>query len=79
MFNACIKCFDTTDIAVMSAAVADYTPVSLANEKIKKTEDVFNVELKKTKDILKSLGEKKQASNCWLGLHWKQITKKNMP
>ena len=59
MYQACIKCFDTTDIAIMSAAVADYTPVSLSNEKIKKTEDVFNVELTKTKDILKSLGEKK--------------------
>ena len=67
MYQACIKCFDTTDIAIMSAAVADYTPVSLSNEKIKKTEDVFNVKLTKTKDILKSLGEKKTGKQLLVG------------
>lgn len=67
MFQACIKCFDTIDIAVMSAAVADYTPVNLSNEKIKKTDDVFNVELTKTKDILKSLGEKKTGKQLLVG------------
>jgi phosphopantothenoylcysteine decarboxylase / phosphopantothenate---cysteine ligase len=67
MYRACVKCFNTTDIAVMSAAVADYTPVNLSNEKIKKTEDVFNVELTKTKDILKSLGEKKTNKQLLVG------------
>jgi phosphopantothenoylcysteine decarboxylase / phosphopantothenate---cysteine ligase len=67
MYHACIKYFDTTDIAIMSAAVADYTPVSSAKEKIKKTEDVFNVELTKTKDILKSLGEKKTGKQLLVG------------
>jgi phosphopantothenoylcysteine decarboxylase / phosphopantothenate---cysteine ligase len=67
MYQACIKYFDTTDIAIMSAAVADYTPVSSAKEKIKKTEDVFNVELTKTKDILKSLGEKKTGKQLLVG------------
>jgi phosphopantothenoylcysteine decarboxylase / phosphopantothenate---cysteine ligase len=67
MYHACIKCFDTIDIAIMSAAVADYTPVSSAKEKIKKTEDVFNVELTKTKDILKSLGEKKTNKQLLVG------------
>ncbi len=67
MYEACITCFDTTDIAIMSAAVADYTPVSSAKEKIKKTADVFNVELTKTKDILKSLGEKKTDKQLLVG------------
>ena len=43
----------------MCAAVADYTPISVSKEKIKKKEDTLIVELKKTKDILKHLGELK--------------------
>lgn len=60
MYDACIAAFPDTDIAVMSAAVADYTPVTRAEEKIKKTEEQFTIELTKTKDILKSLGEQKK-------------------
>lgn len=60
MYDACIAAFPDTDIAVMSAAVADYTPVTRANEKIKKTEEQFTIGLTKTKDILKSLGEQKK-------------------
>ena len=67
MYEACINRFDTIDIAVMSAAVADYTPVNLSNKKIKKTENVFNVELTKTKDILKSLGERKTNKQLLIG------------
>ncbi len=59
MYNACVKVFPDTDIAVMSAAVADYTPVNKAPEKIKKTENEFSIQLTKTKDILKALGEQK--------------------
>ena len=57
MYNACIREFSNTQIAVMSAAVADYTPVYIAGEKIKKKDEALTIELKKTKDILKSLGE----------------------
>ena len=60
MYMACTKLFAGVDIAVMSAAVADYTPVMVANEKIKKKTDDFSLELVKTKDILKSLGEQKK-------------------
>ena len=67
MYEACINRFYTMDIAVMSAAVADYTPVSLSNKKIKKTENVFNVELAKTKDILKTLGEIKTGKQLLVG------------
>ena len=67
MYVACINRFNAIDIAVMSAAVADYTPVSLSNEKIKKTDNIFNVELTKTKDILKSLGARKTNTQLLVG------------
>mgnify|MGYP000090056746 CR=1 FL=1 len=59
MYNACIKEFKKTDIAVMSAAVADYAPKIVAKEKIKKSEEEFTIELVKNPDILKTMGEKK--------------------
>lgn len=67
MFNACDKIFPNTDIAVMSAAVADYTPVKTAKEKIKKTENDLAVELTKTKDILKHLGVNKKEHQFLVG------------
>ena len=67
MFIACNKIFETIDIAVMSAAVADYTPVNLAKEKIKKSGATFSLELTKTKDILKSLGEQKRGNQFLVG------------
>jgi phosphopantothenoylcysteine decarboxylase/phosphopantothenate--cysteine ligase len=59
MFDACMKQFPESDIAVMAAAVADYSPVIAAGQKIKKDAEVFSLELGKTQDILKTLGEKK--------------------
>ncbi|HLG38630.1 MAG TPA: bifunctional phosphopantothenoylcysteine decarboxylase/phosphopantothenate--cysteine ligase CoaBC [Chitinophagaceae bacterium] len=67
MYKACHKVFGKSDITVMSAAVADYTPVAKAIQKIKKDEGELNLELKKTKDILKSLGEKKKAGQVLVG------------
>jgi phosphopantothenoylcysteine decarboxylase/phosphopantothenate--cysteine ligase len=67
MFNACDKIFETTDIAVMSAAVADYSPVTKASEKIKKKENTFTIELTKTKDILENLGQRKKAGQVLVG------------
>ncbi len=67
MFDACNKIFETIDIAVMSAAVADYTPVTLAKEKIKKNGETFSLELTKTIDILKSLGEQKKGGQFLVG------------
>lgn len=65
MYQACDQHFTGADIAVMSAAVADYTPVTVASSKIKKNTDSFTLELTKTKDILKSLGERKK-DHQWL-------------
>ncbi len=67
MFIACEKIFPTTDIAVMSAAVADYTPVNMAPEKIKKTANDLSVELTKTTDILKTLGGIKKNGQILVG------------
>jgi phosphopantothenoylcysteine decarboxylase/phosphopantothenate--cysteine ligase len=67
MYNACIKEFDRSDIGVMAAAVADYTPVEVAANKIKKANNELVIELKRTKDILKSLGEKKSSGQVLVG------------
>ena len=67
MYNACTKEFDRSDIGIMAAAVADYTPVEVAANKIKKTDANLVIELKKTKDILKSLGEKKSPKQVLVG------------
>ena len=57
MYNEVHKHFKSSDIAILSAAVADYKPKNVANQKIKKKDSTFTIELEKTKDILKSLGE----------------------
>jgi phosphopantothenoylcysteine decarboxylase/phosphopantothenate--cysteine ligase len=67
MYDACMAEFPSTDIAVMSAAVADYTPVEIAPEKIKKTNGTLVIELTKTKDILKSLGQLKHNGQLLVG------------
>jgi phosphopantothenoylcysteine decarboxylase / phosphopantothenate---cysteine ligase len=60
MYDACHQFFDTVDVAIAAAAVADYRPINVAEQKIKKTDQNFSIELEKTKDILASLGEKKK-------------------
>ena len=57
MYNEVHKHFKSSDIAILSAAVADYRPKNVAHQKIKKKDSTFTIELEKTKDILKSLGE----------------------
>jgi phosphopantothenoylcysteine decarboxylase/phosphopantothenate--cysteine ligase len=60
MYNEVHKYFNDVDIAILSAAVSDYKPKYVANQKIKKKETAFTITLEKTKDILKSLGEIKK-------------------
>ncbi len=67
MYDASVALFEKADIAVMAAAVADYTPVAVASDKIKKKEEGLTVALTKTKDILKSLGEKKRKDQVLVG------------
>ena len=59
MYNAVHTHFKTIDIAILAAAVADYKPKNVANQKIKKKEKTLSLELEKTKDILASLGQMK--------------------
>jgi phosphopantothenoylcysteine decarboxylase/phosphopantothenate--cysteine ligase len=59
MYDQCIRLFPAVNIAVMSAAVADFRPVAPAGEKIKKKDDKLVLELTKTKDILQALGQQK--------------------
>ncbi len=67
MYEACDDLFDQSDITVMAAAIADYTPSKTASEKIKKQEDTLLLELKKTKDVLKSLGSQKRDNQILVG------------
>jgi phosphopantothenoylcysteine decarboxylase/phosphopantothenate--cysteine ligase len=60
MYDACHIYYDTVDIVIAAAAVADYRPKHVANQKIKKSDSNFFIELEKTKDILLSLGESKK-------------------
>jgi phosphopantothenoylcysteine decarboxylase/phosphopantothenate--cysteine ligase len=60
MFDACHQYYDGVDVAICAAAVADYKPKQVAEQKIKKSEAEFSIELEKTKDILASLGKIKK-------------------
>lgn len=60
MYDEVHKHFKNTDVAVLSAAVADYKPKYVADKKIKKKDATLTLELEKTKDILASLGEIKK-------------------
>ena len=59
MYDAVMALFPKTDIAVLSAAVADFRPEMVADQKIKKNpdNDTFTIKLVKTEDILKSVGK----------------------
>lgn len=59
MFKACIDLFDTQDYVIKAAAVGDYSPIHISDEKIKKNENHMSLELKKNKDILAYLGKHK--------------------
>lgn len=59
MYEASHNYFSSVDVAICAAAVADYKPKNVADQKIKKTESTFTIELEKTKDVLASLGKQK--------------------
>jgi phosphopantothenoylcysteine decarboxylase / phosphopantothenate---cysteine ligase len=67
MYKASIDSFPTADIAILSAAVADYRPAEPATEKIKKTSDTLMLELIRTTDILKTLGGLKKNGQVLVG------------
>ncbi len=59
MFEEVFKHYENADIAIASAAVADYAPKEIAKEKIKKNDESLTIELVKNPDILKTMGERK--------------------
>ncbi len=67
MYEACAKVFPDCDGAVLSAAVADYTPVVCADQKVKSDKDEMVVELKATVDIAQKLGEIKKEGQLLVG------------
>lgn len=67
MLEACLYHFEHSKICVMSAAVADYTPINVADKKIKKQDTGLLIETKKTTDILKTLGGQKHAGQLLIG------------
>ncbi len=67
MLEQCRQHFAQANICIMSAAVADYTPVTIAQQKIKKQDTGLNIDLKKTTDILKTLGELKRPDQLLIG------------
>jgi phosphopantothenoylcysteine decarboxylase/phosphopantothenate--cysteine ligase len=67
MFQACVAVYPGTDIAVLSAAVADYRPAQRSDQKIKKADTMLNIELVKTKDIAAELGKLKKKGQFTVG------------
>lgn len=59
MYDAVLEEFPSADIVIKSAAVADYRPKQVSNEKMKKQDGDLIIQMERTKDILKTLGERK--------------------
>lgn len=67
MFDAVIGYAEEQDIIIKSAAVADYRPSNVSDEKVKKSDGELNIPLERTQDILKHLGEHKKAGQFLCG------------
>lgn len=67
MYDAVISRSNEMDIIIKAAAVADYRPVHVAEEKVKKSDSSFSLELERTDDILKYLGEHKKSGQFLCG------------
>ena len=88
MYDACMKDFNSYDIIVMAAAVADFRPDEQAKNKIKKEENELNLHLVKTQDILQKAGEIKSDHQTLVGFSLetnnekehalKKLSKKNL-
>ena len=67
MFEAVKEKLNDSDIIIKAAAVADYTPETVADNKIKKSDDDLSIKLKRTEDILKYIGEHKRENQFVCG------------
>lgn len=88
MFDAVTSRANEQDIIIKAAAVADYRPANVSSEKVKKSDDELAIELERTQDILKYLGENKKAHQFLCGFSMEtqnmlensraKLTKKNL-
>lgn len=88
MFEAVTSRFPSQDIVIKAAAVADYRPSTVAEQKVKKKDGALSIELERTEDILKFLGEHKNPSQFLCGFSMEtehmlenskaKLTKKNL-
>lgn len=88
MADAIFNEFENSDIVIKAAAVADYTPQNVSDEKIKKSDSQMSIELKRTTDIIATLGAKKQNGQIICGFSMetqnllenskKKLTEKNL-
>jgi phosphopantothenoylcysteine decarboxylase / phosphopantothenate---cysteine ligase len=67
MYMACCRFFEQMDIAIFAAAVADYRPENIAEQKIKKDESVFNIRMVKNVDIAYEFGNVKTMNQLSVG------------
>lgn len=67
MYKACMKNMSHSDYIIMAAAVADYSPVKAAEDKIKKSDEKLSVDLESTTDILKKMGQEKKEGQVLVG------------
>ncbi len=67
MRECVVNSFEKADVVIMSAAVADYTPIEKADHKIKKAEGDLSIALKRTQDILLTIGKKKREDQVVIG------------
>lgn len=67
MYHACLDRVEACDIAVFSAAVADFTPLQSAPQKVKRGKEHWVLELQPTKDIAAELGKQKRSGQCFVG------------
>ena len=67
MYDAVTSRSDEQDIIIKAAAVADYTPANVSDHKVKKKDGDMSIELVRTKDILKTLGENKKEGQFLCG------------
>lgn len=67
MYEAVTGRSDRQDIVIKAAAVADYRPKTISEQKVKKTDEELSIEMERTDDILKYLGEHKRANQFLCG------------
>lgn len=67
MYEEAIRCFSGCDVAILTAAVADYRPGQAATEKIKKTGELLQLTLERTVDIAANLGKIKRTGQLMIG------------